>query len=149
VLGTQETPCIVIARLLERDKFYLYLTEFDKPWVIHLRETSALGGRTLYTRIEACVDISHEQGSHQILPEILLADWGLLRPHESSSSHHPSTSPVSSAWDDEVNLDLSNPETLYFSTWAVEVLMRFVLVMVVEQWRIECKQGCISTEQRM
>jgi hypothetical protein len=39
VLGTQETLCIVIARLFERDSFDLLLPEFDKPWVIHLRET--------------------------------------------------------------------------------------------------------------
>ena len=39
VLGTQETSCILIAALLERDIFDLYLPEFDKPWVIHLRET--------------------------------------------------------------------------------------------------------------
>jgi hypothetical protein len=39
VLGTQETFCIVIAGLLERGSFDLFLPEFDKPWVIHLRET--------------------------------------------------------------------------------------------------------------
>ena len=39
VLGTQETSCILIAGLLERDIFNLFLPEFDKPWVIHLRET--------------------------------------------------------------------------------------------------------------
>ena len=39
VLGTQETSCILIAELLERDIFDLFLPEFDKPWVIHLRET--------------------------------------------------------------------------------------------------------------
>jgi hypothetical protein len=39
VLGTQETSCIVIAGLLERGIFNLVLHEFDKPWVIHLRET--------------------------------------------------------------------------------------------------------------
>jgi hypothetical protein len=39
MLGTQETSCIVIAGLLERDIFDLLLPEFDKPWVIHLRET--------------------------------------------------------------------------------------------------------------
>ena len=39
VLGTQETSCILIAGLLERDIFDLYLPEFDKPWVVHLRET--------------------------------------------------------------------------------------------------------------
>jgi hypothetical protein len=39
VLGTQETSRILIAGLLERDTFDLFLPEFDKPWVIHLRET--------------------------------------------------------------------------------------------------------------
>jgi hypothetical protein len=39
VLGTQETFCIIIAGLLERDSFDLLLPEFDKPWVIHLRKT--------------------------------------------------------------------------------------------------------------
>jgi hypothetical protein len=39
VLGIQETFCIVITGLLERDSFDLLLPEFDKPWVIHLRET--------------------------------------------------------------------------------------------------------------
>src|SRR4051812_46534209 len=39
VLGTQETFLILIARLLESDIFDLCLPEFDKPWVIHLRET--------------------------------------------------------------------------------------------------------------
>jgi hypothetical protein len=39
VLGTQETFCIVITGLLQRDSFDLLLPEFDKPWVIHLRET--------------------------------------------------------------------------------------------------------------
>jgi hypothetical protein len=39
VLGTQETFCIIIAGFLEKDSFDLFLPEFDKPWVIHLRET--------------------------------------------------------------------------------------------------------------
>ena len=39
VLGTQETSCFVVAGLHERDIFDLFLPEFDKPWVIHLRET--------------------------------------------------------------------------------------------------------------
>ena len=39
MLGTQETSCISIVGFLERDIFDLYLHEFDKPWVIHLRET--------------------------------------------------------------------------------------------------------------
>src|SRR3954470_9426289 len=39
VLGTQEISCILIAGLLERNIFDLCLPEFDKPWVIHLRET--------------------------------------------------------------------------------------------------------------
>jgi hypothetical protein len=64
VLGRQETSCIVIVGLFERDSFDLLLPEFDKPWVIHLRETCccstdlSLGGPTLSTRIEACVDIN-------------------------------------------------------------------------------------------
>jgi hypothetical protein len=39
VLGTQETSCILIAGLLDRDIFDLFLPEFDESWVIHLRET--------------------------------------------------------------------------------------------------------------
>src|SRR3954464_2106968 len=39
VLGTQVTSCILIAGLLERNIFNLCLLEFDKPWVIYLRET--------------------------------------------------------------------------------------------------------------
>jgi hypothetical protein len=39
VLGTQETSYTLIAGLLERDSFDLFLPEFVKPWVIHLRET--------------------------------------------------------------------------------------------------------------
>src|SRR3954451_3299663 len=39
VLGTQETSCILIAGLLERHILDLYLPEFDKLCVIHLRET--------------------------------------------------------------------------------------------------------------
>jgi hypothetical protein len=39
VLGIQETFCIVIVGLLERNSFDLLLPEFDKPWLIHLRET--------------------------------------------------------------------------------------------------------------
>jgi hypothetical protein len=39
VLGTQETFRTVIAGLFERDSFDLFLPAFDKPWVVHLRET--------------------------------------------------------------------------------------------------------------
>src|SRR3954471_8828252 len=69
VLGTQETSCILIAGLLERNIFDLCLPEFDKPWVIHLRklaivlQTSALGGPILSTRIEVCVDIKLFSGA--------------------------------------------------------------------------------------
>jgi hypothetical protein len=48
MLGTQETSCILIAGLLERDTFDLFLLEFDKPWVIHLRETCCCS-TNLYT----------------------------------------------------------------------------------------------------
>jgi hypothetical protein len=46
LLGTQETSCIVIAGLFERDNFDLLLPEFDKPWVIHLRPRSVPGEQT-------------------------------------------------------------------------------------------------------
>ncbi|KAK1616125.1 hypothetical protein QYE76_021642 [Lolium multiflorum] len=55
--------------LHERDIFDLFLPEFDKLWVIHLRETCccstnlALGGPTLSTRIEAPVDIKLFSGA--------------------------------------------------------------------------------------
>ena len=59
VLGTQETSCILIAGLLERDTFDIFLPEFDKPWVIHLRENLLLFYKPLHleaqqlsTRIE-------------------------------------------------------------------------------------------------
>jgi hypothetical protein len=39
VLGTQETSCIIIVGLFERNTYDLFLPEFDKRWVIHLRET--------------------------------------------------------------------------------------------------------------
>jgi hypothetical protein len=48
VLGTQEIFCIIIAGLLERDSFDLLLPEFDKPWVIHLKETCCCS-TNLYT----------------------------------------------------------------------------------------------------
>jgi hypothetical protein len=38
VLGIQETSCILIVGSVERDIFDLFLPEFDKPWVIYLRE---------------------------------------------------------------------------------------------------------------
>src|SRR3954452_10156476 len=48
VLGTQVTSCILIAGLLESDIFDLCLPEFDKHWVIHLRETCCCS-TNLYT----------------------------------------------------------------------------------------------------
>jgi hypothetical protein len=55
VLGTQETFCIVIARLLERDIFDLFLPEFDKPWVIHLRETCCYSTNLCTWRPNKCL----------------------------------------------------------------------------------------------
>jgi hypothetical protein len=60
--------------LLERDSFDLLLPEFDKPWVIHLRETLKgnllllykplhLEAPTLSTRTDACVDIKLFSGA--------------------------------------------------------------------------------------
>src|SRR3954470_10689645 len=67
LLGTQETSCILISGLLERNIFDLCLPEFDKPWVIHLRETCCCSTNlctwrpNTIRRIEACVDIRHPQ----------------------------------------------------------------------------------------
>jgi hypothetical protein len=55
VLGTQETFCIVIAGLLERDSFDLFLPEFDKPWVIHLRETCCCSTNICTWRPNKCL----------------------------------------------------------------------------------------------
>src|SRR5215216_984893 len=59
VLGTQETSCILIPGLRERDTFDHFLPEFDKPWVIHLWENLLmfykplhLEAQQLSTRIE-------------------------------------------------------------------------------------------------
>ena len=78
VLGTQETSCILIAGLIERDIFDLCLPEFDKHWVTHLREncrcpTNLCAWRpSKSTRIEACsrhhgAAVSDRRG---ILPEL-------------------------------------------------------------------------------
>jgi hypothetical protein len=55
VLGTQETFCIIIAGLLERDSFDLFLPEFDKPWVMHLRETCCCSTNLCTWRPNKCL----------------------------------------------------------------------------------------------
>jgi hypothetical protein len=70
VLGTQETSCFVVAGLHERDIFDLFLPEFDKPWVIHLRENLLLFYKPLHLEAQHClqerrgnVDIKHFSGA--------------------------------------------------------------------------------------
>jgi hypothetical protein len=55
VLGTQETFCIVIAGLLERDRFDVFLPEFDKPWVIHLKGNLLLLYKPLHLEAQHCL----------------------------------------------------------------------------------------------
>ena len=55
VLGTQETSCFVVAGLHERDIFDLFLPEFDKPWVIHLRENLLLSYKPLLLEAQHCL----------------------------------------------------------------------------------------------
>src|SRR3954447_26863469 len=69
VLGTQETFCILIAGLLERNIFDLYFPEFDEPCVIHLRETCSCSTNlctwrpnTVY-KSRRSVDIKHFSGA--------------------------------------------------------------------------------------
>src|SRR3954452_15333087 len=55
VLGTQETSCILIVGLIERDTFDHFLPEFDKPWVIHLRETCCCSTNLSTRRPNKCL----------------------------------------------------------------------------------------------
>jgi hypothetical protein len=66
VLGTQETSCILIARLLRRDIFDLFLPKFNKPWVIHLRETCCCS-TNLYTWRPNTVYKNRNMCRHQAL----------------------------------------------------------------------------------
>jgi hypothetical protein len=60
----------VVAGLLERDIFDLFLPEFDKPWVIHLRETCCCSTNlcswrpnTVYRKRRGGVDINGRGGT--------------------------------------------------------------------------------------
>src|SRR3954467_6377133 len=55
MLGTQDTSWILIAGLLERDTFDHFLPEFDKPWVIHLRETCCCSTNLCTWRTNNCL----------------------------------------------------------------------------------------------
>ena len=66
VLGTQETSCILIAGLLERDTFDHFLPEFDKPWVIHLRENLLLFYKPLHLeaqQLSTRIEVRRHQGA--------------------------------------------------------------------------------------
>jgi hypothetical protein len=76
VLGTQEIFCIVIVGLLERDSFDLLLPEFDKPWVIHLRETCCCS-TNLCTWRPNTVYKDRSVRRHHIAP-IALPRWGRI-----------------------------------------------------------------------
>jgi hypothetical protein len=45
----------VVAGLHERDIFDLFLPEFDKPWVIHLRENLLLFYKPLLLEAQHCL----------------------------------------------------------------------------------------------
>ena len=45
----------MVAGLLERDIFDLFLPEFDKPWVIHLRENLLLFYKPLLLEAQHCL----------------------------------------------------------------------------------------------
>jgi hypothetical protein len=55
VLGTQETFCIVIAGLLERDSFDLFLPEFDKTLGDPLKGNLLLFYKPLYLEAQHCL----------------------------------------------------------------------------------------------
>ena len=94
VLGTQETSCILIAGLLERDTFDHFLPEFDKPWVIHLRENLLLFYKPLHleaqqlsTRIEVrrhqAIFWRRCRGGKVKGTHILRCEWSKLFPLDS------------------------------------------------------------------
>ena len=85
VLGTQETSCILIAEFLERDIFDLYLPEFDKPWVIHLRETCCYS-TNLCTWRPNTVYKSTSTSRHQAL------FWRRCRGTKEATPHHTPSS---------------------------------------------------------
>jgi hypothetical protein len=68
VLGTQETFCIVIAGLLERDSIDLLLPEFDKPWMIHLRENCCCSTNLCTWRPNTVYKNRRVRRHHQPLP---------------------------------------------------------------------------------
>jgi hypothetical protein len=111
VLGTQETSCIVIAGLLERDTFDLFLPEFDKPWVIHLRKTCCCSinlctwrpntiykNRSVRRHHRACQSSPCRPRS-MALPELVVPSPARAAPelarahHGQSSSHRPHDHP--------------------------------------------------------
>jgi hypothetical protein len=74
VLRTQETSCILIAGLLERDIFDLFLPEFDIPWVIHLRETCCCSTNLCTWRPNTVYknrSVRRHQGSSCLVPLVL------------------------------------------------------------------------------
>jgi hypothetical protein len=75
VLGTQETSCILIAGLLERDSFDLFLPEFNKPWVIHLRETCCCSTNLCTWRPNTVYKNRRIRRHHRVVP---LGAGGLL-----------------------------------------------------------------------
>ena len=70
VLGTQDTSCFVAAGLHERDIFDLFLPEFDKPWVIHLRENLLLFYKPLLLEAQHC--LQEKEGEVDINPRTVL-----------------------------------------------------------------------------
>jgi hypothetical protein len=55
VLGTQETSCILIVGLLERDTFDLFIPEFDKPCGDPLKGNLLLFYRPLHLEAQHCL----------------------------------------------------------------------------------------------
>jgi hypothetical protein len=85
VLRTQETFYIVIVGLLESDSFDLLLPEFDKPWVIHLRETWCCSinlctwrPNTIYKNIRVCRHQSPFGGETGDALRRVFGGWGCV-----------------------------------------------------------------------
>jgi hypothetical protein len=79
VLEIQETSCIVIAGLFERDSFDLLLPEIDKPWVIHLRESCCCSANLCTWRPNTVYKDRSVRRHHS--PTLLQHPCTLVRPH--------------------------------------------------------------------
>ena len=121
VLGTQETSCILIAGLLERDIFDLYLPEFDKPWVIHLRETCCCSTNLCSWRPNTVYRNRRMRRHHPHYQKLAYGVFTTAR----KLRHYFSAHPIIVVNEAPLSNILNNPEaTGHVSLWGIELSPR-------------------------